>query len=512
MTKDKLKTWYSTFVSILFGLVFFFLPVSSLSILSKLSGGTAVAPLSALPAFLLVVLLVIPGFIKRPLFTYNFKPLFLFLVIALLSTFVMFFREIPSYREASFFKNALEGFLTLLMGISFYYLCAHFIQSEEKLKSLLKWMYAGFFLLTLVSIFQAFFMHTPIEKYPSWLARINFFFSSSGKIYPRRINGLAFEPSWLAHQLNLLYIPVSLGFILNGYSIFKIRFFKNFTIEHLIFLTGVGLLFLSFSRIGWLTFLVLLVYLMIKGARILIGKLIERIESKRTTPLKPLQKVIIQLGLWLGVLLIAMCIAVLMAFLISKLDPIRNKRLFDLQVFKEMGLYGWANLIQIAERLIYWMTGFNLFLAHPWIGVGIGAVGFYFADFAPSFGYMLPEVIDTLNRQSFIPNAKNLWARLLAETGIIGFALFVVWVYTHWKMTIALEKNDTSLFSRAMATIGKLFIIAFVVEGFSMDTFGLPYFWVAFGLLVASWRMLKIDQSTKKAQNPLSTTIAGQPS
>lgn len=176
MTKDKLKTRYSTFVSILFGLVFFFLPVSSLSILSKLSGGTAVAPLSALPAFLLVVLLVIPGFIKRPLFTYNFKPLFLFLVIALLSTFVMFFREIPSYREASFFKNALEGFLTLLMGISFYYLCAHFIRSEEKLKSLLKWMYAGFFLLTLVSIFQAFFMHTPIEKYPSWLARINFFF------------------------------------------------------------------------------------------------------------------------------------------------------------------------------------------------------------------------------------------------------------------------------------------------------------------------------------------------
>ena len=45
-----------------------------------------------------------------------------------------------------------------------------------------------------------------------------------------------------------------------------------------------------------------------------------------------------------------------------------------------------------------------------------------------------------------------------------------------------------------MALVGKLFVIAFVIEGFSMDTFGLPYYWVAFGLLVAAWRIMKSTQ------------------
>jgi hypothetical protein len=51
-----------------------------------------------------------------------------------------------------------------------------------------------------------------------------------------------------------------------------------------------------------------------------------------------------------------------------------------------------------------------------------------------------------------------------------------------------------------------LSVIAFIFEGFSMDTFGLPYYWVAFGLVVAAWRILKntqLDEISVVDENPI---------
>ncbi len=39
-----------------------------------------------------------------------------------------------------------------------------------------------------------------------------------------------------------------------------------------------------------------------------------------------------------------------------------------------------------------------------------------------------------------------------------------------------------------------------------MDTFGLPYYWVAFGLVVAAWRILKntqLDEISVVDENPI---------
>ena len=50
-----------------------------------------------------------------------------------------------------------------------------------------------------------------------------------------------------------------------------------------------------------------------------------------------------------------------------------------------------------------------------------------------------------------------------------------------------------------MGLAGQLLIIALIVEGFSLDTFGLPYYWIGLGLIVASWRS-KSDVTPKKMQ------------
>ena len=39
-----------------------------------------------------------------------------------------------------------------------------------------------------------------------------------------------------------------------------------------------------------------------------------------------------------------------------------------------------------------------------------------------------------------------------------------------------------------------------IVEGFSLDTFGLPYFWIGLGLIASSW-LIKDQKSAKTGAN-----------
>ncbi len=65
--------------------------------------------------------------------------------------------------------------------------------------------------------------------------------------------------------------------------------------------------------------------------------------------------------------------------------------------------------------------------------------------------------------------------RLLADTGVIVFSVFVAWMVEHWRNAKAVEQRKQSGLFRAMGLAGQLLIIALIVEGFSLDTFGLPY-------------------------------------
>ncbi len=60
-------------------------------------------------------------------------------------------------------------------------------------------------------------------------------------------------------------------------------------------------------------------------------------------------------------------------------------------------------------------------------GRGLGADGFYIYQNLPDWIMtMVPEIASQLSPTSTLyPNAKNLYVRLLAETGLIGFVLFL---------------------------------------------------------------------------------------
>ena len=463
------------------------LPVTSFTPLSRLFGGTSVAPLSAIFLSVLAILYFLPHFIKTKLVPIHSLPILVFFLITLLTFAMSTFIPFESFRDASFFRNAFEGFVTLAMGIGFYLITIFVIRDEKSLKKTIYWIYVGSIIISFTSLLQAISWQF-LGYYPQFLWNIQSIFSSRGMLFENRVTGMAFEPSWLAHQLNTLYIPLWLGFSVKNISISKKRIFGILSLENILLVLGLGVLFLSFSRIGWLTTLVVFAFVIFYIANQAINHWLSQRNKASGKTISRTHYFITKFGMWVGLLLVVGLMILASGVLLSRIDP-RTSELFNIERLRRFGVLGWASKLGIAERLIYWITGFRVFLAHPWFGVGLGGAGFFFPALVPEFGYGLPEVVQYLFSLNIVPNTKNLWVRLLAETGILGFAFYVSWVYLHWRESVHLERSGLSELERAIGFTGKLFILALIMEGFSMDTFGLPYYWIALGLVVAARRI-----------------------
>jgi len=482
-------------ININWDLLLLCLPITSFSLLAKIFGNTSVAPLSAIFLGILVLIYFLPNFIQTFSIPRQSIPILIFLFISIITSALAAYLPFESFRDASFLNNTLEGLFTIVIGLLFYIIASKIIISNKMLIRSLRFIYIGGFIIIVVCLIQA-GMWQILGYYPEILWKLQSFFSSRGMLFENRVTGLAFEPSWLAHQLNTLYIPLWLGFSVKQFSISKKRLFGKITIENILLVLGLLVLFLSFSRIGWLTTLLMLAFVVFGAANQAMNHwLSQRNLLSGKLPSRS-QHFFAKLGMWVGLFLIFGLVILLIGVILSHIDP-RMQKLFDIERYRQFGVLGWASQLSFAERLIYWITGFRVFLEHPWFGVGLGGAGFYFNRLVPEFGYALPEVVRYLFKLNIIPNIKNLWVRLLAETGIVGFAFYVSWVYLHWRESSSLEKEGKTELETAMGYSGKLFILAVIMEGFSMDTFGLPYYWIALGLIVAAKR---ISQSAKAPQ------------
>jgi hypothetical protein len=136
------------------------------------------------------------------------------------------------------------------------------------------------------------------------------------------------------------------------------------------------------------------------------------------------------------------------------------------------------------ERVVYWLTGLNIFTHYPWFGVGLGNAGFFFPRFLPFAGWSSLEVRDVLLRFVEMPNIKSFWIRLLAETGLVGFAFFWAWAVTLWRSAANTATSQRPIL-RSAGLFGQLSLLAFLAEGFSIDSFAMPYLWITAGLISA---------------------------
>jgi O-antigen ligase len=182
------------------------------------------------------------------------------------------------------------------------------------------------------------------------------------------------------------------------------------------------------------------------------------------------------------------------AYGLSRYDA-RMRRLFDFSALREQSFIHYANQLVFAERIVFWQAGWEVYNDYPLLGVGPGNAGFFFPKKLSAFSWALTEVRTLMYQWSTLPNIKSLWIRLLAETGIIGFVCFLCWLYVLWHAARAAfsDRETGSKLVPAAGLAGMLGLAAFVVEGFSLDTFALPYYWILFGMATAACQWSRRD-------------------
>lgn len=462
------------------------LPISSFPPIARLIGVQSVAALSIVFLLALFLLWFIPYLWRGGRLPAATLPLLVFILAALLATLGSFLLPIPNFRDISRGDAILEGLVTLAVGISAYLLAASWPAQKNDLAFLLRWLNYGGGILVLWSGAQAYYALIA-GGYPAWMETLQAAISSSGQLYYRRVTGLAFEPSWLAHQLNMIYLPWWLAATLRNTSAHGFRIWK-LSLENILLICGVATLIASFSRVGWLAFLVVLAYVILL-ASIKLVKWLQHQLSHRWT--KQGWQIFgkTALPVLLSVALIAVYAGMFLGagYGLSRLDP-RMRQLFDFQTLRQEGFLMFANRLVFAERIVFWQTGFEVFNDYPVLGVGIGNAGYFFPEKMPAFGYGLTEVSRLLFEQSNLPNTKALWSRLAAETGLVGLALFLTWLFVLFRSGLALaQSHERDL--QAVGLFGQLVIVGLLIEGFSLDTFALPYYWLSLGFLTSGFRL-----------------------
>lgn len=470
--------WYSLLI---------FLPFTSLPLAAKLLRSSMVSAPSIIFMALLFIILITQALVKRKQLFLP-KPLLIFFLAALFSCSTAYFIDIPIIRDFSIINNEIEGIITLTIGVSFIIVFINFLSDRNILIQSIRAIAFSMIPVVIWSAIQ-FGSWMLFNEYPEIVSSIQGFVSTSGNLYKGRITGFAYEPSWFAHLLNMVYLPLWMGLSITNTTVFKRQLFK-INIENYLLLISIALLILTKSRVGYVTFAFMALFYFVKlqgGIVRLVGQIFNKKFKQNIN-----NKLISLFLIFAYILSFAGGI-----FLVSKFDS-RMENLLNPDFYNNQNISSIANEFQFAERIMYWQSGWRVFNDYPILGVGLGNSGFFFKEKLPEFAWALDEPRDIFYYENYLPNNKNLWTKLLSETGIIGFGFFVIWLITILSKSILLTTKKDRLL-QSLGYIGIFACIAFVFEGFSIDSFALPYFWIIPGIVSAIY--LHQDSSQCKSQS-----------
>ena len=136
-------------------------------------------------------------------------------------------------------------------------------------------------------------------------------------------------------------------------------------------------------------------------------------------------------------------------------------------------------------RAAYTFGGLGAYEESPLLGVGLGASGFYIYRHLPDWALTtVPEIARQLNPENRLyPNPKNMYVRLLAETGLVGLFVFIAFLFS--------VLGDALRALQLKAPLGRYLGVAALFSWFSIalynitqDSFATPNIWINFGILV----------------------------
>jgi hypothetical protein len=485
------------------------LPFTSFPLLVNLTGAL-VAPLSAIPVFFLILLWFIPYVLKRGPLPRETAPLMIFCLVVLLACSLAFFLDIPGFKGRSIVDQELRALVTFIIGLAFVLIFSTWPQNEARLQKTLQWLTVGGIIAVIWTLIQAYYIFLQAFQYPDWMLKIQewlVFQSPNFTARGRRVTGLTYEASWCAHQMVMLYIPLWLAATYQRTSVFKLRILR-LSLENILLVFGVGLFFLSSPRIGLISFFMIGVFLFLKINLAILHRLVTFISRRKWYQASKVQTL---LGIMATSITSALMMAVYALILVSVIyiasqrdwrmellvtNPPTWKEVTAVLTLNESVLLSLAHRLAFMERVVYWFTGWHVFNNHPWLGVGLGNSGFFALEQTPAIGWASFEIRALLFRLPYLPNIKSFWVRLFAETGLAGFSIFTAWLVVLWQSARLTLRSHRPIL-RTLVLAGQFSLIAFIGEGFSIDSFALPYLWTTTGLIAAAGWTYRQFRATK---------------
>ncbi len=465
----------------LWAAVLVFLPVTSFRFLPFL-GDAQIRPLSIIPASLLFLLITLRSLrAKRLVFwTPSLLPMLVFALIALISTAWGALLSPPDLYNHTYLARTMRAWVTFFVGMLFLLVSISQVRGEDDLKFSMKWLYIGLVGHVLVSLAQLGEIHITsviFEDSPlgNIVDAIQKTVMMAGISPNKRISGLTLEPSWLAAQIAVLYLPWVVGALLTGYNLFKQRL-----VTFLFFLGLLVLALLTYSRSGLAIIILAGLLTALMTGRVWMPHVKAWFLSPFGKSFASHPKRAFRITLRL------LAVALILAGLASAGIALSVNNYFAvLWKSDSTDLIDYFVDIYAGPRLAYASAGWNVFTQHPWFGVGLGGAGLYLHAAMPNWAHFNISEVSQIFSSDYIgyPNIKNLFARLLAETGITGFWAFLAFYL------LMLGKVLKALKSRPGWTLfvgiaGIFTFVAILASGFSLDSFAMPMIWIPFGIIL----------------------------
>lgn len=452
----------------LWGAALFMLPVTSFRYFPFLGDSTYVRPLSLYPIALLLLLLLIlvtRGKTSIPR-AGAMIPLLGFVLIALAATSLGVLLNPLPLRGAEYFGRALRAWATLVIGLSFFIAAVWMNRNEEDLRFSIKWLLAGFVMDILWSGVQALAFYTPLLKKVT-VTHWQRTFSMRELVKTNRVSGMAYEPAWLAGQIATIYLPWLFASLLTRLRVTRFKWLE------ITLLGFAGLLLLAtFSRGGLLTAVgaSALTFLFVGRAELhsVWNWFVSGFQRGKNWFLR-VGAIIVLMGALVGAVLFLSQKGYITRLFITRADSVE-----DFIIENSAG-----------ARAAYNFAALGAYEESPIAGVGLGASGFYIYDHLPDWSLTtVPEIARQLNPENRLyPNPKNMYVRLLAETGLIGFFVFVAFLFSVLGDALHVLRSKTTI-ARYLGTAGLFSWFAIALYNVTQDSFATPNIWINFGILV----------------------------
>ena len=476
----------------LWGLVLLTLPVTSFRYFPLLGKHTYVRPLAFYPLALLYLVLflrlvIASGATQSPPMNKEIAssqkdaprndkfhlpwsnallPLLLFFLFTIVATAAGTFLSPIPMRGQEYWGRALRAFLTFGIGLSFFIAALWMHRDQNDLRHSLKWLYAGLFLTMIWAGVQAIAFYTPLLS-KGQVSEWQLLFSVRGIPKLRRVSGFAFEASWLAGQIVTLYLPWLIASLL-----LRFRATKYNWLEPLLLLGSLAVLFLTYSRGGLLIGIVATTLTLLISGRRAISRLFRWFfrpdQSNRLYAfgIRTIIFILIIAVAWGGISFLAQ------QNYVNRLWKVEATSVSDYFVKTNAG-----------GRFTYLWAEAQLFLDYPILGTGLGSSGLYLYQYFPDWAlYNNPEITKHLSPTSQLyPNSKNLYLRLLAETGILGFAIF-----SSFLLAILAQIGKALQQNKLIGTAGIFSFTAILTYYLMQDSFAMAELWINFGIVLGT--------------------------